>query len=145
MTHLTHANSLALARIRLGLDRVVPGWSCRCFYCSNAGEVFARVWAPNGALTAIGFCCVLYVAGALLERVTWQEYKQHKAACGVTDGLMAGRAPCTLGVASCSFWKQCKVGCMRWRNWFLNSVPPSYVPLAALLLQRKSTHVVSKS
>lgn len=120
MTHLTHANSLtsklALARIRrLGLERVGVA----------AGESVPFIWPPNGTLTAIGFCCVLCVVccmwqGALLQRVTWQEYKQHKARQRVARRGWWPHA---------AFEKQCKGGgCMRWRNWFLNSVPPCLSP-----------------
>lgn len=135
---------LALARIRLGLD-VGPGWSCCCCCCCCWRE-FCACMAPKRHVDGywLLLCCVWQ--GALLQRVTWQEYKQRKAACGVTDwragGSSSGRA--WGGVMQLS--KQCKGGCMRWRNWFLNSMPPlRFTFFLFLMLQRKSTHVVSKS
>lgn len=52
-----YKDCLALARIWLGLDLVGAGAAVAA--AAAAEGSFARVWPPNGTLTAIGFCCVV--------------------------------------------------------------------------------------
>lgn len=119
---------------RLGLERV---WSCCWGECSL--YMAPKRHVDGYWLLLCTVCCVLCVVccmwqGALLQRVTWQEYKQHKARQRVARWGWWPHA---------AFEKQCKGGgCMRWRNWFLNSVPP-YLPPPLLLSYCKASQLMS--